>query len=259
MRVVGVIDLRRGQAVHARGGRREAYAPLAEAAGSRVDGDAIRLARVYVDTLGVRELYVADLDAIEHGVPSSNEVIVHELVSLGVPVWLDAGVHTPLAARRVLDDGAARVIVGLETLSDVRELDVICAVVGGGRVAFSIDLRDGVLVAKPNVAAELRDAARAALRAASAGAGSVIVLDLARVGSGSGIDLESMSVVRAASAHVELFAGGGVRNAADLRALESLGCNGALVASALISGAIRRTELESYRRQRVTQGLRFPE
>jgi phosphoribosylformimino-5-aminoimidazole carboxamide ribotide isomerase len=67
------------------------------------------------------------------------------------------------------------------------------------------------------------------------------VLDLARVGSGSGVDLELMSAVRRAAPRVALFAGGGVRNAEDLDALARAGCDGALVATALLSGALRLT------------------
>src|SRR5438477_4509429 len=55
LRVIGVIDLRGGAAVDARGGRRDEYQPI---------GDAVELARTYVER-GVEELYVADLDAIE--------------------------------------------------------------------------------------------------------------------------------------------------------------------------------------------------
>jgi len=40
---------------------------------------------------------------------------------------------------------------------------------------------------------------------------------------------------------VALFAGGGVRNAEDLDALARAGCDGALVATALLSGALRLT------------------
>ena len=42
---------------------------------------------------------------------------------------------------------------------------------------------------------------------------------------------------------LELLAGGGVRDAADLRALAEAGAAGALVATALHSGAIERDEL----------------
>ena len=63
--MIGVVDLLGGRAVHARAGRREDYRPVRAVAGSVIEpGDALALARVYIDRLGLTELYAADLDAI---------------------------------------------------------------------------------------------------------------------------------------------------------------------------------------------------
>lgn len=239
MRVVGVIDLRGGRAVHARGGRRrEAYAPVRTVAGVTVNGDAIVLARGYIDTLGVRELYVADLDAIEHGVDDMQRGVIGGLATLGVPLWVDAGTSTAAAAVKARELGATTVVVGLETLPTFDALGAVCEAVGGSRVAFSLDLRNGVPVTSPNGPVGLSSATDAAMRAAAAGVSTVIVLDLARVGTGAGVDLQLMEAVRKAAPGVALIAGGGVRDAADLHALAAAGCDGALVATALLSGVL---------------------
>ena len=77
-----------------------------------------------------------------------------------------------------------------------------------------------------------------AARAAEAGVGSVIVIDLARVGAAAGLDLEMMAAVREAVPQLTLLAGGGVRGAQDLVALADVGCDGALVATALLDGRL---------------------
>ena len=64
------------------------------------------------------------------------------------------------------------------------------------------------------------------------------MIDLARVGSGSGPPLEAVSELAAGLPGVAIYAGGGVRDDADLRALESAGAAGALVATALHEGRI---------------------
>ena len=66
----------------------------------------------------------------------------------------------------------------------------------------------------------------------------VLVIDLARVGSGAGPPLEAVAELSAALPEAAIFAGGGVRNADDLRALESAGAAGALVATALHEGRL---------------------
>ena len=71
-----------------------------------------------------------------------------------------------------------------------------------------------------------------------------IVLDLARVGSGAGIDAPLFAELHAAF-DVQLLAGGGVRDVDDLRALRDAGAAGALVATALHKGVIGRRELSA--------------
>src|SRR5688572_15392221 len=106
--VIGVIDLRDGAAVRARGGRRDHYQPIDVVAGEPIrPGDAHALARHYVDRFGLTCLYVADLDAIDRGAP--NTALVRSVASLAT-VWLDAGVTSVDGAQRALDCGVARVI-----------------------------------------------------------------------------------------------------------------------------------------------------
>ena len=237
MRLIGVVDLSGRRAVHARAGLRDAYAPVARAAGAplRPAGDATALARSYLDALGVRELYVADLDAILHG--RAQPDVVRALTALGAPVWLDAAVtHVP-GARAAHALGATQVVVGLETLESFDALRAICDAVDGARIAFSLDLRDGVPLTggRPALAG---DAVTLVSRAIDAGAGNVIVLDLARVGTGAGLDLALLGRMRAAAPGCTLLAGGGVRGEDDLEALADAGCDGALVASALLDGRL---------------------
>jgi uncharacterized protein related to proFAR isomerase len=71
----------------------------------------------------------------------------------------------------------------------------------------------------------------------------VIVLDLARVGSRAGPDVGLVGELCARFPELELLAGGGVRDIADLRALAEAGAAGALVATALHGRAIGPDEL----------------
>jgi phosphoribosylformimino-5-aminoimidazole carboxamide ribotide isomerase len=232
--IVGVVDLRQGLAVRARGGRRDEYAPIEHVAGERIPGgDAAALARQYVDRFGLSTLYVADLDAIERR--AHQHGVVRAVVSIGTSVWVDAGIASVDSAQRALDCGVARVIVGLETLPSFGELESIVQHVGGERVVFSLDLRDGTPLT-PVQEFVLQPPEVLAARAADAGVAAVIVLDLARVGARSGLDLDLLARVRSSAGPAHVYAGGGVRDAGDLEQLRRAGCHGALVASALLDG-----------------------
>ncbi len=251
MRVIGVVDLLDGQAVHAQAGRRECYAPVRATASVPIEpGDAVALAQTYLRDLGLAELYVADLDAILRRAsdPARGDSRVAALAALGAPLWLDAGVSSVERAHRALDLGAAFVVVGLETLPSYSALARICDAVGGARVAFSLDLRAGKpIVAGDGVPVD-EPAPLLAARAADAGAGAVIVLDLARVGTGSGLDFAMIARVRDAAPGPTLIAGGGLRGPEDLARLAEAGCDGVLVATALHDGRLDAEAVAAARR-----------
>ena len=253
MRLIGVIDLANGLAVHARGGDRAHYVPVGTAAGQAIGGDPRALALAYVEHLGLDELYAADLDAIAAHTagPSGRDVAtdrrMHDRIIAGLanaaPLWLDEAIASPDRARHALSLGATRAVVGLETLESFDTLQAICATVGHACVAFSLDLRGGLPIAPRLDDRSDEPAHRLAARAADAGVGAVIVLDLARVGAGTGPDLELMARVRAAAPATTLIAGGGIRGPEDLARLADEGCDGALVATALHDGRLAAADV----------------
>jgi HisA/HisF family protein len=241
-RVIGVVDLSDGLAVHAQGGARAHYGPVRSLAGRPIrSGDARAIVRWYVEELGVREIYVADLDALR-GRPSQH-ALIRALASFDVPLWLDAAVSTVAAASTAIEDGATRVVVGLETLRSLDALETICQAVGGQHVAFSLDLRRGEPLVAPGTALDGRTPEQIAAAAVGAGVRTVIVLDLARVGMRRGLDLALLARVRSSIPEAELVVAGGVRGVSDLAAAAGAGCNAALVATALYDGRLLSADL----------------
>lgn len=244
MELIGVVDIMAGRAVRAGGGVRERYTPIERIDSAHINGDPAALARVYVEHFAVSALYAADLDAITG--EDMQTPIVRDLAAIA-PLWLDAGVGSLSQAQHVIDLGAARVVVGLETLQSFEALASICAGVGGARVVFSLDLRNGEPVAPRRL--HLHEPPHdIASRAAAAGAGAVIVIDLGRVGAATGPDFDLLTRVRRAVPGAALLAGGGLRAFDDVTRLADVGCDGALVASALQNGALSAADVRRARR-----------
>ena len=239
MRVIPVIDLKGGVAVHAVRGERERYRPVRSriAAGS----DPVELTRAVRDRFGLDELYVADLDAIAGG-PGSADVVA-ALAREG-RVMVDAGTATVARVARLLELGVARVVIGTESLPGAEAFRRLRAELPEAPLVLSLDLRGGRLVS-PDPQLSGLTAIEALAPFAEAGAREAIVLDLTRVGSGEGPDATLMGELHARFPEVELLAGGGVLDAADLRALAGAGSSGALVATALHRGAIGADELRA--------------
>jgi phosphoribosylformimino-5-aminoimidazole carboxamide ribotide isomerase len=162
---------------------------------------------------------------------------MHQRLASASRCWIDAGVRTEEDACALIDAGADRVVVGLETLPGFDVVRAIVRTLGAGRVVFSLDLRGGVPLAQ-GAALRAMTPRELARRAVDAGVESVIVLDLARVGQSGGVDDALMVEMRAALPGVDLIAGGGVRHREDLDRLAAAGANGALVATAVHRGMI---------------------
>jgi phosphoribosylformimino-5-aminoimidazole carboxamide ribotide isomerase len=239
MRVIPVIDLKRGVAVHAVRGDRERYRPLR----SRIaeGSDPVHLTRALRERFGLDELYVADLDAIAGG-PGSPQVIA-ALAREG-RVMVDAGAAAAPAVARLLELGVARVVIGTESLPGAEAFRRLRTEMPDAPLVLSLDLRRGQVLS-PDPALAGAAAVDALARLADAGAREAIVLDLARVGSGEGPDVVLLGELRSRFPDVELLAGGGVRHAGDLRALAGAGAAGVLVATALHGGAIGPDELRA--------------
>lgn len=224
MRIVPVLDLKGGVVVHARRGQRAEYAPLQS---PLVEGsEPVAVARALCALCRTRALYVADLDALAGG--PVNEAILAALASVAEP-WVDAGATTPERVAALRRAGVARNVVGAESLEPGTEI--------ASPALLSVDLRDGRLIS-PDPELAGREPAAAAPLARALNVQELLVIDLARVGSGSGPPLDAVSELASALPGVAIYAGGGVRDERDLRALEAAGATGALLATALHDGRI---------------------
>jgi phosphoribosylformimino-5-aminoimidazole carboxamide ribotide isomerase len=230
MRIVPVLDLKGGIVVHARRGQRAEYAPLSS---PLVEGCApVPVARALCAACHSDRLYVADLDAL--GGDPAGETTLAGLASVA-ETWVDAGATTPERAAALQRAGAARNVVGTESLGP--EATISGLVPSPPPLVLSVDLRGGRLIS-PDPALDGREPAAAAPLARALAVSELLVIDLARVGSGSGPPLDAVAELTAALPGVAVYAGGGVRDDDDLRALEAVGAAGALVATALHEGRI---------------------
>jgi phosphoribosylformimino-5-aminoimidazole carboxamide ribotide isomerase len=248
MQIIPVLDLAGGIAVHAQAGDRTRYAPLESDLVPGQVGDPVAVLRAFHATLGIHECYLADLDAIQGG--AVQRALIRELAEFHTgfagALLVDAGTRLPGGAIEVLSCGASEVVVGLETLHAFADLGAIVSVVGPSRVVFSLDLRLGDPVvnrAMHDVRGAGPDPVSLAEQAATVGVATILVLDLGRIGTGCGVDLGLLEGLRRRLPDVRLLAGGGVLTRRDLERMRDVGCDGALVASAIHTGRLTAADL----------------
>jgi phosphoribosylformimino-5-aminoimidazole carboxamide ribotide isomerase len=241
MRVIPVLDLMNGLVVRGIAGRRDEYRPIV----SRLTASSrpFEIARAYREHFGFTDLYLADLDAIAGQPPALD--LYAALRDDGFRLWIDAGIRCTADGDLLAAAGVDCIIAGLETLAGPAVLTELCRRSEEARVAFSLDLRNGRPLGDC-AAWQAADPVALAGQAVSCGARRLIVLDLARVGVGSGTGTEDLCRRLSAKFQgIELLAGGGVNSAADLQRLQQCGVAGVLVASALHDGRLGRADLAS--------------
>jgi phosphoribosylformimino-5-aminoimidazole carboxamide ribotide isomerase len=243
MQLIPVIDLQNGQVVHAVRGERERYLPVQ----SRLCETALPagVARAFRSRLGLGRLYIADLNAIQgNDHPDHRSIIASLAGQEGFEILLDAGVTSAGLAQAWLDRGVRQVVIGAETLPDWESLWTFPSQIPAARLAFSLDLREGkILSSCPELAGLSPLQALSSL--GQAGWRTVILLDLARVGSGLGLDRELAAQAGAAAPEIRLIAAGGVTGAEELAEMSRLGLAGVLAATALHNGAITRQQIQA--------------
>src|SRR5947208_11216238 len=94
VRIIPVIDVMDGQVVRAVGGRRELYQPLESRITASTDPAVV--AAAMLRTVGVNELYVADLDGLRGHRPRLGWI--GSLGENGARVMVDSGVRLPADA-----------------------------------------------------------------------------------------------------------------------------------------------------------------
>lgn len=212
-----------GCAVWARYGARDGYAPLVSPLCP--DSDPVSLAGRFQSDYGAQMLYIADIDAIMGRGNNAHLIQAIKATHPSLELWVDAGLGDQERLARFQRQCAGRPVIGSETLSDPRLLGSHTSAV------LSLDFRGGQLLGPTGfldqIAPDLHSRPR-----------DLIVMSMHRVGGNLGPDLELLDKLTPRFPGCSLFAAGGVRDATDLKQLQSAGATGVLLASALHEGRI---------------------
>jgi phosphoribosylformimino-5-aminoimidazole carboxamide ribotide isomerase len=220
--VVPAIDVLDGRVVRLRAGRREAV--------TIEGGDPVELARRFADE-GAHRLHVVDLDGAFSGTPSRG--LVAALAGIGLPVQVGGGYRSASAIAEAMNAGADRVMVGTAALSPGFLADAL-AMASPDRLVVAIDVADGRVVVEGWTAITPVTPAALARRCAESGVRRLLVTSTVRDGSLAGPDTSLLASVTPVG--LPVLAAGGIASLDDLVTLRSLGCEGAVVGSALLAG-----------------------
>ncbi|HZQ64049.1 MAG TPA: 1-(5-phosphoribosyl)-5-[(5-phosphoribosylamino)methylideneamino] imidazole-4-carboxamide isomerase [Gaiellaceae bacterium] len=232
--VMPALDVLEGRCVRLLEGRRERV--------TIEGGDPAAAAARFVEE-GARWLHLVDLDGAFSGRPTPGLVERVVAAANGVPVQVGGGLRQERTIDAALEAGAARVIVGTAAAGGSTVTGPSLSLLAeryGERLVVAIDARDGTVVTDGWLAESDVSAADLAHRCAEAGVRRLLVTSTRRDGSLAGPDLPLLTEVLGAG--IPVLAAGGIASLDDLARLRDLGCEGAVVGSALWSGRFSLAE-----------------
>lgn len=223
MLVIPSVDIRRGRCVRLREGRVE---------GEKVYGNPLEWARRW-EGEGARLLHVVDLDAAM-GMGSNLELILDLLRGKRCRIQVGGGIRSLEVARRYLEGGAERVVVGTSAVKNPGLVKRLVEALGGERVVVALDSRGGKVVVEGWREETGREVVEVAKEMEELGVGCLLYTDVEADGTMRGIGgrvAEILSRIR-----LPVILSGGVRSLGDVRRAKEAGAAGLIVGTALYEG-----------------------
>ncbi len=187
-------------------------------------------------------LHVVDLAASRDGRPVETEV-VRRLARRDLIVQVGGGIRSLEDARRWLDCGAERIVVGTVAANTPALLASLADTFGPERIVPAVDVRDGVVRVDGWKRASSASIEDVFARIEALGIPEALVTDIAKDGALRGPSFALYRSLRAMT-RVQLIASGGVSTASDIVSLGRLAnVNGCVIGKALLEGHIRLSDV----------------
>ena len=211
-------------------------------------GDPVALARAY-DAQGADELVFLDITASSDERETLYAVVRATAEQVFIPLTVGGGVRSVEDARRLLLAGADKVSFNTAAIARPHLLTDAAAAFGAQCVVVAIDARRRaaggweVTTHGGRRAVDI-DAVEWAVRAASGGAGEILLTSMDRDGTKQGFDLDLLAAVSAA-VNVPVIASGGAGTAAHMtEAVTRGGASAVLAASIFHFGELRIADVK---------------
>lgn len=199
-------------------------------------GNPVETAQRWIDA-GAPMIHVVDLDAaVGRG---DNLTIIAEIArSVTVPVQVGGGIRSFDTARRLFEQGIARIIVATLAFEDKLVLRRLLATYGDTRIMVALDYLHGKVMKRGWTRTTVHSLEEALAAFLEIGVSTFLLTAISQDGRLAGPDFATLrDVVRTVDA--EIFAAGGVTSLDDVARLNRVGVKGIVVGKALYEGRFK--------------------
>lgn len=193
---------------------------------------------------GAAWLHVVDLDGAFTGSSQNLKSIEKIARAVDLPFQVGGGLRSRADVQRVLDLGAARVIIGTKAVSAPEFVQELLAEFGPEKIIIGIDARDGRVAVEGWVSTAQLSAEEFGTTMRRLGVATAVFTDISRDGLLKGPNIAATKNM-AVKTGLEIIASGGVSSLQDLRelkALEAVGVSGVIIGKAFYTGAFSLAE-----------------
>ncbi|MCC5047989.1 1-(5-phosphoribosyl)-5-[(5-phosphoribosylamino)methylideneamino]imidazole-4-carboxamide isomerase [Xanthomonas campestris] len=207
---------------------------------TRYGDDVLPRAQAFADA-GAQWMHLVDLDAAKAGGYTLAALLGQISRQTGLQMQTGGGVRSREDVARILDAGAARVVVGSLAVRDSATVIGWLQEFGTDRLTIALDTRQdaaGVWQLPVHGWTETAEATldQLATQYAQAGLQHLLCTDIARDGMLSGPNMGLYAHLRALAPQLQVQVSGGARNLADVAAAKAAGCAGIVLGKALLEG-----------------------
>lgn len=231
LEIVPSIDLRGGRVVRLKQGDYDRQV--------NYDVDPLKTAAAFRDA-GAAWMHVVDLDGAKDGRPAQTDLISSIIRSSGLRVEAGGGIRTTDDIRRLLDAGAARVVVGTKAIEDWPWFESL----GNdrtfaGKLVLALDAKEGMVATRGWTETSGKRAVDVAAQVSDWPLAAILYTDVAKDGMLQGPNVEQTRRL-AEAGRVPVIASGGVGN---IQHIEQLIANsppiwGVIVGRSLYEGTL---------------------
>lgn len=233
-------------AIDVRGGRVVRLKQGDYAQETRYTNDPLSVAKRYAEA-GATWLHLVDLDAARSGGYTLTTLLRDIREQTGLNIQTGGGVRSRDDVQRLLDAGAARVVIGSLAVREPYTVLAWLSALGSEAVTVALDTRqdaEGVWRLPVHGWTQTAQASLDELLQCYANAGlrHLLCTDIARDGMLAGPNLQLYQSICTQYPQLQVQASGGVRDVADIIAARSAGCAGAVLGKALLEGRMALSE-----------------
>ena len=185
---------------------------------------------------GAEWLHTVDLDAAKDGGQQNFSMIEKLARESGLKVEVGGGARSEESARRYLDAGVSRVILGSAAVENPKLLETL-AKKYPGQIAAGVDAKDGFVAIHGWRTITDIPAFDFISRLPEQGVDTVIYTDISRDGKLAGPNLEAYACLKEIKG-LQVVASGGVSAIGDVEALAKMNLYAAIIGKALYAGKI---------------------